>query len=83
MIVVFSLFPLIWLLNLISVIWVTYDVITNQKKMPDAEKIIWILVALFLNLIGAIIYYLIVKASHKYEETPEERFEGLDQPIEI
>jgi preprotein translocase subunit SecY len=50
------------------VVWVIYDVITNQKKMPDVEKLIWVLVALFLNILGAIVYYVIVKANHKYEE---------------
>lgn len=74
---------LFWIIGIMSVVWVIYDVLTNQKKMPDGEKIIWILVALFLNLIGAVIYYIIVKSSGRYEEVPEEGFEGLDQPIEI
>ena len=74
---------LFWIIGIMSVVWVIYDVLTNQKKMPDSEKIIWVLVALFLNLIGAVIYYILVKTSGKYEGTPEERLEGLDQPIEI
>lgn len=74
---------LFWIIGLMAVIWVIYDVLTNQKRMPDSEKIIWVLVALFLNLIGAIVYYILVKASGKYEKTPEERSEGSDQPIEI
>jgi uncharacterized protein YpmB len=48
--------------------------------MPDVEKIIWIIVVLFLNIIGAIIYYVVVKASHKYEKPPEERG-SLEPPI--
>ena len=83
MIVVFSLLPLIGILSLLSTIWVIYDVLTNQKKMSDAEKIIWVLVALFLNIIGAFIYYIIVKASDRYRETQEDVVEGLDQPIKI
>ena len=74
---------LFWIIGLMAVIWVIYDVLTNQKRMPDSEKIVWILVALFLNLIGAVVYYILVKASGKYEETPEERPKGPDQPIEI
>ncbi|ACS34585.1 PLD nuclease N-terminal domain-containing protein [Thermococcus gammatolerans] len=86
MAMVLAFVGIVWLLgilSLIAVIWVIYDIVTKQKRMPDTEKLIWILVALFLNIIGAIIYYLVVKASGKYEEAPEERFEGLDNPIEI
>ncbi|NJE05315.1 hypothetical protein E3E36_04000 [Thermococcus sp. M36] len=59
------------ILGLIAVVWVIYDVLAKQKRMPDVEKIIWILVAFFLNIIGAIIYYIIVKREHKYEEAGE------------
>lgn len=59
------------LIGLIATIWVIYDVLTAQKKMPDIEKLIWVLVAFFLGIIGAVIYYLIVKKSGKYEETEE------------
>ncbi len=65
---------IVWLwgiIGLIAVIWVIYDVITKQKRMPDVEKVIWILVVLFLGIIGVIVYYLLVKASHKYEEVPD------------
>jgi prolipoprotein diacylglyceryltransferase len=63
---------MLWgLIGLIATIWVIYDVLTAQKKMPDIEKLIWVLVAFFLGIIGAVIYYLIVKKSGKYEETEE------------
>ena len=71
---VFAFAGIVWLLGIISliaVIWVIYDVLTKQKRMPDVEKVIWILVVLFLNLIGAIVYYFVVKANHKYEEPKE------------
>ncbi|NJE85234.1 hypothetical protein E3E23_05265 [Thermococcus sp. CX2] len=64
-----------WILALIALaatIWVIYDVFVNQKAMPDIEKVVWVLVALFLGWIGAIIYYFVVKASGKYERPPEE-----------
>jgi cell division protein FtsL len=38
----------------------------EQKEMSDTEKLIWVLVALFLGIIGAIVYYFVVKRG-KYE----------------
>jgi pilus assembly protein TadC len=65
---------LLGLIGLIAVVWVIYDVLTIQKEMPDIEKLIWVLVALFLGLIGALVYYFIVKRSKKYEaEAPAQR----------
>lgn len=65
-----SIWVMLWgLIGLIAAIWIIYDVLTAQKKMPDIEKLIWVLVAIFLGIIGAVIYYLIVKKSGKYEET--------------
>jgi len=68
---ILALFGVFWILGLIGlilVIWVIYDIVTKQKRMPGVEKVIWILVVLFLGIIGVIIYYFVVKASHKYEE---------------
>lgn len=31
----------------------------------DYEKIVWVLVMIFLHLLGAIIYYFVVKVSEK------------------
>jgi membrane protein DedA with SNARE-associated domain len=70
----------LWLLNLLSIIWVIYDALTKQKKMPDVEKVIWIIVVLFLGIIGAIIYYIVVKASHKYEEQMGGEYETSQEP---
>ena len=67
-----ALYLIVIVLALASVIWVIYDVLANQKKMPDGEKILWIIVALLLGIIGAIVYYLVVKRSGKYEEELEE-----------
>ncbi|AIF69956.1 hypothetical protein PAP_07835 [Palaeococcus pacificus DY20341] len=65
---IFGWFMLLWLVGLLAVVWVIYDVLTKQKAMPDIEKLIWVLVAFFLGWIGAIIYYLIVKREGKYEK---------------
>jgi len=77
---IWGLGMIFWILGLAAIIWVIYDVLTKQKAMPDVEKIIWIIVALFLNIIGAIIYYVVVKASHKYEEHTGEDYGGSQEP---
>lgn len=69
-------FMVLGLIGLAAMIWVIYDVLVNQTRMPDVEKIIWILVALLLGLIGAIIYYVIVKAPRKYEKPKDKNEEG-------
>ncbi len=70
----FGIIGAIWLfvvvLMLASIglmIWAIYDIFTKQKRMPDVEKLIWVIVVVFLGFIGVIIYYLVVKASGKYE----------------
>ncbi|ASJ03692.1 hypothetical protein A3L09_02100 [Thermococcus profundus] len=72
---------ILWIISLGSMIWVIYDVLTKQKAMPDVEKVIWIIVALFLGIIGAVVYYIVVKASHKYEEKQVDNIENPDEPI--
>jgi formate hydrogenlyase subunit 3/multisubunit Na+/H+ antiporter MnhD subunit len=69
----FGVFWIIGLISLVFVIWVIYDIIVNQKRMPPIEKLIWVLVVLFLGVIGAIVYYIVVKRSGKYEGSEETR----------
>ncbi|WP_456365432.1 PLD nuclease N-terminal domain-containing protein [Thermococcus sp.] len=84
----FAIFGFLWasalllsLLGIVAVVWVIYDVLTNQKRMPDTEKVVWILVALFLTLIGALLYYLIVKREREYEGEPGGYGENREEPI--
>jgi len=50
----------IWgIIVLVSVIWVIYDVLTQNKGLTTVWKIIWILLALILGIIGAILYYFL------------------------
>ncbi len=70
----FGIIGAIWLFVVVLVlasiglmIWAIYDIFTKQKRMPDVEKLIWVIVVVFLGFIGVIIYYLVVKASGKYE----------------
>jgi len=46
---------------LICAIWVIYDVWTKQKKMSGGTKILWTLLAIFFNILTAIVYYFVKK----------------------
>ncbi len=39
-------------------IWMLIDAITN-KELRDTDKIIWVLVVLFLHALGALIYFFV------------------------
>ncbi|WP_410507473.1 PLDc N-terminal domain-containing protein [Methanosarcina hadiensis] len=55
-----SLITNIWgLIALASVIWVIYDVMTQNKGLSDVKKIIWIVVALLFGILGAVLYYFL------------------------
>ncbi len=51
---------IVWLIGLAAFIWVTYDVLSNQKKMSTGMKVLWIVLAFFFSIITAIIYYFVV-----------------------
>jgi cytochrome c biogenesis factor len=52
------LLALLWgILVLVSVIWVIVDV--TKRNVSTATKVLWIIVALLLGIIGAIIYYFV------------------------
>ncbi|NJE02357.1 PLDc N-terminal domain-containing protein [Thermococcus sp. JdF3] len=67
-------------LQLLALVWVIYDVLTKQKKMSNLEKILWIVLAFLFTILGALVYYLLVKRTGKYEEKPEE-ITSRDEPI--
>ena len=57
-----ELISTIWgLLSLASVIWVIYDVLTQNKGLTGVMKAVWIIVALLFGIVGAVIYYFIGK----------------------
>jgi len=43
-------------------LWMLIDLL-QRKKMDD--KLIWALILIFLNILGAILYYFLVKAKDK------------------
>jgi phosphatidylglycerophosphate synthase len=50
---------LFWIIAFIAAIWVIYDVLTNNKGLSDGMKLLWIVCAIFFNIITAVIYYLV------------------------
>ncbi|WP_456421867.1 hypothetical protein [Thermococcus sp.] len=66
--VVIGIWTFIWALNIAGFLWVTYDVITRQKYMPDSSRVLWIFIAFLFGSFVALIYALEVKLSRKYEE---------------
>ena len=50
----------IGLLGLIFWVWMLVHAIQN-KGLSDTERIIWVLVIIFVNLLGAFIYFLVGK----------------------
>lgn len=55
-----SFMGLVMLIFSIFWIWMLIDVIKRDFKDPN-ERLIWVLVIIFTHLIGAILYYLLVK----------------------
>ena len=48
------------------VFWILMIIDCAKRKFKeDAEKIVWILVIIFAGIIGALIYYFVVKSKNK------------------
>ena len=58
------LFFVIALLLLVFWLWMLIDCLKRDFK-KDVEKIVWVLVLIFLHIFGAIIYYFVVKIGEK------------------
>ena len=48
----------LWIFGLILVVWAVMDIV-KQERFTDLEKVIWVLIVIFLNIIGVIVYYLV------------------------
>ena len=55
-----------WTVSSIFWIWVLTDCLESKFK-DNNEKLMWVLVIIFLHVLGALLYYLIVKIGHYYE----------------
>ena len=52
-----------WLLAIVATIfwlWMLVDALVNERRTED--KILWFLVIFFLNIIGAVIYFVVRRA---------------------
>jgi hypothetical protein len=52
---------ILYLIALAAAVWVIYDVLVKQKKMPTLNKVLWIIVALLFSVLTAIVYFFVVK----------------------
>jgi hypothetical protein len=53
-----------WIIGLLATvfwIWMLIDVLTSP--MEGTEKIVWLLVVLFLHLLGALIYFFVKRSA--------------------
>ena len=55
---------LAFLFLLVFWLWMVVDCLKRDFK-KDVEKIVWVLVLIFLHLLGAMIYYFVVKIQDK------------------
>lgn len=54
----FAIFGMIWVA---LTVFVFYDVLFVQEDMTDSQKIVWVLIVLFLNVMGVVLYLFIIK----------------------
>ena len=50
-----------YVIGIIAMVWVIYDVVANQKSMSGLNKAIWIICAILFSIITAIVYYFVKK----------------------
>ena len=63
---------LIAILGTIFWLWVLIDCVKKTFK-SDAEKIVWVLVLILLGLLGAVIYYFVVKVKDNKQKSKKRR----------
>ncbi|MBW3020439.1 PLDc N-terminal domain-containing protein [Candidatus Woesearchaeota archaeon] len=51
----------LWLIGLVCMVWVIYDVFTKNKKLTTTLKVVWVICAIFFSIITAIVYYIMYK----------------------
>lgn len=49
------------IIALICAVWVIYDVFTQNKKLTNRMKIMWVVLAIVFNILAAIVYYFMYK----------------------
>jgi hypothetical protein len=71
----FVIFFVIWLAALVLIVWATLDAATTPGRVweaADQEKIVWVLVILFLPFFGAIAYFISVRPKLRSHRGPND-----------
>ena len=50
---------------LLSVFWLWMLIDCLSSSLPPTEKLIWFLVIFFLHFVGAVLYYAMVRSTHR------------------
>lgn len=58
-------FVVIGILAFIFWIFMIVDVVQRKFK-NETDKIVWVLVVIFLHIIGALVYYFVIKRENKH-----------------
>ena len=61
----------LYLIGLISVVWIIYDVWVLNTRIDETTKILWTFIALFANVLAAIIYGFIYKKPLSRRHRPD------------
>ena len=56
---------LIWIFAAILWIWALLDCLKNPALKNGVDRLVWIIVIVFLHVLGALIYYLVMKNQPK------------------
>ena len=64
---IFGTFGLVFLLLFIFWLWMLIDCATREFE----DKVIWIIIIIFLNILGAILYFFIIRRKLKKQPVPK------------
>lgn len=64
------MFLIVSILFLVLIVGALADVITGEGRIRHLDKMTWILIIIFLPLIGSILWFLV---GREYEQAPSER----------
>jgi O-antigen ligase len=59
-----TLGTVLWIISIICIIWIIYDVLAKNRKLSTVMKVVWVVIALVLNqysILAAIVYYFMYK----------------------
>jgi hypothetical protein len=52
---------IVWIIAVLCMIWVIYDVLAKNKGLSAGMKVLWIILAILFSIITAIVYYFVYK----------------------